>query len=175
MKCGCLERIDGELAKQGFRVSTKLFLFQVTDDLDLKMVMGLPLERLDGKRLQRKDPKTLQVSHCPFCGMKVRDDKLVEQGDETNVMLLPWEPLRNEEGHLCGLCDGTYAHEHPMLRCAICGETGLAENMPGHLAKAHPSSAAGLPEPGVEPKTAREGEPVEHLNYDPNAIRSSHP
>lgn len=44
-------------------------------------------------------------------------------------------PLRNNNGALCGLCDGTDAHEHPQLQCAQCGVVGLSENMPRHKCK----------------------------------------
>lgn len=31
----------------------------------------LPLQRADGKKLGRNDPKTITISHCPFCGSKL--------------------------------------------------------------------------------------------------------
>lgn len=70
MKCNCLNKIDEKLKEKGMKLSSKLLMFQVTEpDLGLKMVAGWPLERLDGKRMLRKDPKVMQMSHCPFCGV----------------------------------------------------------------------------------------------------------
>lgn len=42
----------------------------------------------------------------------------------------PAPPMKNGEGSLCGLCDGTYQHEHQRVRCPKCGAEGLAENWP---------------------------------------------
>lgn len=44
-----------------------------------------------------------------------------------------YEPVRNREGELCGLCDGTHEHSHPQLQCAKCSTVGLARNMEGHV------------------------------------------
>jgi hypothetical protein len=70
MNCNCVERIDAELENRGFRLSSRLFTFRIDENpqLNLRLTMVVPLERLDGKRLRRKDPKTLEVSYCPFCG-----------------------------------------------------------------------------------------------------------
>jgi len=43
------------------------------------------------------------------------------------------EPYTNRQGDLCGICDGTHGHEHPMSKCLICGATGLAENIAKHV------------------------------------------
>ncbi len=47
--------------------------------------------------------------------------------------LVKGEPFENAQGELCGLCDGTHAHEHPQLKCRLCGEQGLVENMVTHV------------------------------------------
>ena len=41
-------------------------------------------------------------------------------------------PFVNKEGELCGLCDGTHQHEHPMSKCVACGAEGLSENIAVH-------------------------------------------
>lgn len=46
--------------------------------------------------------------------------------------LVPDDPFKNKEGELCGLCDGRHAHEHPRVKCSLCGEEGLVENMAKH-------------------------------------------
>lgn len=51
--------------------------------------------------------------------------------------LVPGKPIRNTKGSLCGLCDGTDAHEHPPLRCTKCGVEGLVENMDGRAMPRH--------------------------------------
>lgn len=49
--------------------------------------------------------------------------------------LVPIDPYVNQDGELCGICDGTYAHEHPYMKCTVCGQSGLAENMNNHVCK----------------------------------------
>lgn len=75
MNCDCITKVNARLKEQGFKLSDKFFMFAVTDDLSLEFTMGLPLERLDGKRLARKDPKTLQISFCPICGQRAHKDE----------------------------------------------------------------------------------------------------
>ncbi len=38
--------------------------------------------------------------------------------------------LRNQDGQLCGTCDGTHRHEHARVRCSRCSKEGLRENWP---------------------------------------------
>lgn len=45
------------------------------------------------------------------------------------LLFVAAEPIKNEQGRLCCLCDGLYAHAHPTLRCVACNAVGLAENM----------------------------------------------
>jgi len=76
MKCECLTRIDEGLKKHGFKLSDKFLTFMVNDaDLSLHMALTWPLERLDGKRLLRKDPKGQIMSHCPFCGQPIKREE----------------------------------------------------------------------------------------------------
>jgi hypothetical protein len=85
MNCKCATRIDAELEKRGFRLSPRLFTLRIDEkpEFNLRLTMVLPLERLDGKRLARKDPKTLEVSYCPFCGMdQAEEAKGAAHGDE---------------------------------------------------------------------------------------------
>jgi len=52
---------------------------------------------------------------------------------------LPTDPIKNRDGALCGLCDGTYDHAHPMVKCSSCGKVGLAENWPFKCCSDHMS------------------------------------
>ena len=66
MNCDCITLVDKELEPKGFRLSTKLFMFRVSEEtLDMRMVMVVPLERLDGGRLKRNDQ--------PFAWIAVAD------------------------------------------------------------------------------------------------------
>lgn len=72
MKCKCLTEVDQKLKEKGFRLSKKLVMYQIDDQsLSLNLVIGWPLERLDDARLRDKDPLTMQMSFCPFCGEKL--------------------------------------------------------------------------------------------------------
>lgn len=71
MNCDCIKRIDDKLKPKGLKLSKKLLLFAVGEkQLGLSMACAWPLERLDGKQLRGGDPRTLRMSHCPFCGTK---------------------------------------------------------------------------------------------------------
>jgi hypothetical protein len=76
MNCKCLTKVDEKLKEKGFKLSGKLLMFGVDHDtLSMSLTCGWPLERLDGKRLSRSDPKTMQMSHCPFCGKKATEKR----------------------------------------------------------------------------------------------------
>jgi hypothetical protein len=69
MNCKCLTKVDENLKKRGFKLSSKLLMFSVDEKtLSMKLSCGWPLERIDGKRPNRRDPKTMQMAYCPFCG-----------------------------------------------------------------------------------------------------------
>ena len=79
MMCDCYQKVDEKLKPKGFKLASKLFLYKVQEaDLTLKHVMVLPVERLDGARMKRGDPKTVEISYCPFCGKK-QSEKSDEQ------------------------------------------------------------------------------------------------
>lgn len=73
MNCDCRSKVNARLKEKGMKLSDKVFMFEVNEKtLSMEMTMGLPLERLDGKRMQRSDPKILQVAFCPICGQKAK-------------------------------------------------------------------------------------------------------
>jgi len=71
--CDCWSEKEAGLRKLGYKIADVCSTFQVSrdDKLDFKLRRGLPLERVDGKRLKRTDPKTITISHCPFCGKEL--------------------------------------------------------------------------------------------------------
>jgi len=46
------------------------------------------------------------------------------------------QPITNEPGSMCGLCDSAAGCSHPTLVCDQCETFGLAENMDGHQCSA---------------------------------------
>ncbi len=75
MKCHCITEINEKLREKGFKLSDKFQMFRVTEHLGLRFALCFPIERLDGQRLKREDPKTMEISHCPFCGEKIREEE----------------------------------------------------------------------------------------------------
>lgn len=59
------------LSDRGYKLSDSLSVLTVGAKLGLSIIHVLPLQRLDGKKLGRNDPKTLMMSFCPFCGTKL--------------------------------------------------------------------------------------------------------
>lgn len=74
MQCDCLTTVGAKLKEQGFRLSDKFQMFKISEDMNLRLVLGFPLERLDDKRLKRSDPKTLEMTFCPFCGKQMEPE-----------------------------------------------------------------------------------------------------
>lgn len=69
MNCDCHLLINAKLKAKGLKLSDKLCAFAVDKKtLRLELVLVWPLERIDGKRLGCKDPKTVRMACCPFCG-----------------------------------------------------------------------------------------------------------
>ena len=64
--CHC---IDAKLKDKGFKISEKLITIRVPE---FKAVLVIPLERVDGAKLKRNDPKTVEASFCPFCGTRLK-------------------------------------------------------------------------------------------------------
>jgi len=73
--CNCWDETDKALRKQGFAISDQcsgLALNKQT--LSLTARYFLPLKRVDGQRLRRDDPKTINITHCPFCGKALTEE-----------------------------------------------------------------------------------------------------
>lgn len=68
--CNCWDETNTKLKEKGFQLSDKLSALVWTPDGPLGVVRFLPLQRKDGAKLKRSDPKTLTMSYCPFCGSK---------------------------------------------------------------------------------------------------------
>lgn len=70
--CACFKEVGDGLKEKNLKLSDRCFQFNVTGDLRMDLNFYIPLERLDGKRPARNDPKAMRVSHCPFCGAPVK-------------------------------------------------------------------------------------------------------
>lgn len=69
-ECSCFEDTNDQLKAMGFRLSAALSYIAMPE---FKVVRCLPLEKADGSKMKRTDPKTVTVSHCPFCGNPLSD------------------------------------------------------------------------------------------------------
>lgn len=80
MNCGCIKRLEGEIAQAPFvkakageniEVTCAATGFHMTDDMDLKLVINIPFRiRGTGKGFTSENGKEMPVvaSYCPFCG-----------------------------------------------------------------------------------------------------------
>lgn len=80
MNCGCIKRLEGEIAQAPFvkakagdniKVTCAATGFQMTDDMNLKLVINIPFRiRGTAKGFTSEKGKEMPVvaSFCPFCG-----------------------------------------------------------------------------------------------------------
>lgn len=73
--CSCWSETNARLKEKGYKLADVCSMLTVTDELGLHAMRGVPLERADGARLKRDDPRMLQVSYCCFCGKKYPNGK----------------------------------------------------------------------------------------------------
>lgn len=70
--CNCWHDRDNGLRKLGFKISDACaMLVLIKESLSLKAQFGLPIQRVDGKKFLRDDPRMITISYCPFCGAKL--------------------------------------------------------------------------------------------------------
>ena len=84
MDCGCIKRLEGEIAEAPFvkakagdniKVECVATAFQMTNDMALKLVINIPFRvRGTGKGFTSEKGKELPVaaSFCPFCGKSAK-------------------------------------------------------------------------------------------------------
>lgn len=102
MNCGCVKRVERQLAEAPFvkakageniKVSCAATGFQMTDDMDLRLVLSIPFRvRGTGKGFTSEKGKELPVvaSFCPFCGQstkaaKIGADEAIERATTTDT------------------------------------------------------------------------------------------
>jgi len=69
--CSCWSDRNKTLSKEyGLRISDACEMLTMSN-LNLGHTYCLPLQRADGAKIKRADPKTITISHCPFCGAKL--------------------------------------------------------------------------------------------------------
>lgn len=67
--CNCWEETDQKLQGKGFRLAPSLSALSWRQFGSCPLIRLLPLTRADGTKVKRGEPSTLQISHCPFCGV----------------------------------------------------------------------------------------------------------
>jgi hypothetical protein len=68
--CNCWHEKDNELRKMGYKLSDACSMLQI-NELNITAKFGIPLQRTDGSKLKRDDPRMITISHCPWCGKKM--------------------------------------------------------------------------------------------------------
>ncbi len=66
--CGCVARLNGELAEHNLRISTPIAFGEQT----LAAMIPITTHKVDPKKRGRAS--TLYASFCPFCGVNLRGD-----------------------------------------------------------------------------------------------------
>ena len=81
--CSCWETMNNLLREKGFKIADACSGFVMTPT-SLEVRRYLPLQRADGKKPKRTEPKGVSVSFCPFCGQSLLpNDKEEPRGPNT--------------------------------------------------------------------------------------------
>ena len=84
-RCGCVEEVNGSLAKLNERLS--LSLRWTTDGSEVRMIPIIETERVDaGKRTRRR---VLLPTYCPFCGRKYPEARTAAQAGNVAALAGP--------------------------------------------------------------------------------------
>lgn len=67
--CTCFDDVSAKLKEKGYRIADGHSYLEIPD---FKVTHCLPLVRADGSKLKKGDPKTVAISHCPFCGTSLK-------------------------------------------------------------------------------------------------------
>ncbi len=79
------------LKEKGYQLADSLSCLTWASSGHLPVTRLLPLQRIDGKKLKRGEPGSVNISHCPFCGtqygqnVKVHTPLPARASDETGV------------------------------------------------------------------------------------------
>jgi hypothetical protein len=65
--CNCWEETDNKCREQGYKLADACQMF----DRHFRVQYGIPLQRRDGNKLKRNEPRMITISHCPWCGAKL--------------------------------------------------------------------------------------------------------
>lgn len=68
--CECIKKVNALLSDKGFKLDTWERFSR--DDHSFISELNVPMLRLDGKRISRKDIYPLIGNYCIFCGEKMR-------------------------------------------------------------------------------------------------------
>ena len=72
--CKCWNETEAKLREKGYRLADSLSAIQWTQSGPMKVTRMLPIMRSDHAKLKKTDPKSITISHCPFCGQKYGQD-----------------------------------------------------------------------------------------------------
>lgn len=79
MSCECWQKRDDEVRKKyGVKIANACSALEIDTskgNLDMKGVYGLPLQRIDGRKVGKDQPALMVISYCPFCGQKYEEKK----------------------------------------------------------------------------------------------------
>ncbi|MFA6962404.1 MAG: hypothetical protein WC205_16740 [Opitutaceae bacterium] len=62
--------MDNRLREKGFKIADACSALVIAGNR-LEARRYLPLQRADGKKPSRAEPKGITISHCPFCGQSL--------------------------------------------------------------------------------------------------------
>lgn len=121
------------------RVSKLIGNFQALERSKARDAESARVKKLGEIERQRLEELAKVQSHDERDAVAEKHSDAARAAGNTGLILIDVEPVKNAEGELCGLCDGTHEHEHAQSKCQACGVVGLTENMPMHRC-ATPSS-----------------------------------
>lgn len=77
--CTCWEKMEDRLNEKGFKISNACSAIVIKENR-LEVRRYLPLQRLDGKKPGRDQPKGVEISFCPFCGQSIKSSNAASGG-----------------------------------------------------------------------------------------------
>ena len=70
--CNCMEEKNEKLNEMGYEFSDKCRKYGVING-KFTMIYMLPLSKVGGGRMTKKDPDGVTLSYCPFCGAPLNE------------------------------------------------------------------------------------------------------
>ena len=74
--------MDNRLREKGFKIADACSALVIAENR-LEARRYLPLQRADGKKPSRAEPKGITISFCPFCGQSLLPNKQVSNAPQS--------------------------------------------------------------------------------------------